>query len=238
MSVERETMERIIPDNISEDDAAARLSLKLHLERYEFAYRHLVTGRILDIACGVGYGTYLLAECSGQNCTGVDVSGAAIEYATNRYGHPKIRFIRDELLGFRDDEGFENIVSLETIEHIPDPGKVADHLCGLLKPGGRLIISAPVTPSTDGNPYHVNDFTERSFRKLFTERGLKEIASLQQRQPYSLREVLQKKSPGDTGKRPGLVQYYLSHPGKFFLRLRSLFADGLSNRYLVLVLTK
>jgi SAM-dependent methyltransferase len=238
MTEAMETMERIIPDNISPEDAPAQLSLQLHLERYHFACKYLLPGRTLDIACGAGYGTWLLAECSHHACTGVDISTEAIAYASHRYVHPNIRFVRQELLQFHDERGFTNIVSLETIEHIPKPERVAAHLHSLLVPGGRLIISAPVTPSTDGNPFHVNDFTERSFRKLFTAQGFTEIDCLQQKQPYSLKEIFQKRSARTDGLRQGLIKYYLRHPRKFFLRVRSLLADGLTNNYLTLVLRK
>jgi len=236
MNIHTDTMERIIPDNIQKDDAAAQLSLKLHLERYQFACKHLLPGRVLDIACGMGYGTRMLADCSGQNCVGVDISADAISYANNRYAHTGIKFVNAALMDFHDDEKFENIVSLETIEHIHDPDRVVDHLRTLLKPGGRLIISAPVTPSTDGNSFHVNDFSERSFRKLFTSRGFKEIGSLEQSQKYLLRDVVGKKSSRGMETKRSLIKYYLTHPVKFFLRLRSLLSDGLCNRYLVLVL--
>lgn len=237
MTEDLETMERIIPDNISPEDAPAQLSLQLHLERYHFACKYLLPGRTLDIACGAGYGTWLLAECSHHPCTGADISPEAIAYATNRYVHPNVHFVRQELLQF-DETGFTNIVSLETIEHIPHPERVAAHLHRLLLPGGRLIVSAPVTPSTDGNPFHVNDFTERSFRKLFVDQGFEEVDCLRQRQPYSLKEIFQKKSARTDGVRQGLIKYYLMHPGKFFLRIRSLMSDGLTNNYLTLVLRK
>jgi 2-polyprenyl-3-methyl-5-hydroxy-6-metoxy-1,4-benzoquinol methylase len=238
MSGQKETMERIIPDMITAGDETAQLSLKLHLERYRFACDHLRPGRVLDIACGAGYGTSILAECSGSECVGVDVSAEAIRYAANRYAHPRISFIQQSLMDFNDNRKFHNIISLETIEHVHEPAKAIAHLNNLLLPGGHLIISAPVTPSMDGNPYHVNDFSTRSFRKLFKNTGLVEVDSLQQKQPYSLKDVMGKKEGRKSELRSGLAGYYLSHPGKFFLRVRSLFADGLSNNYLVLVLMK
>lgn len=238
MSGAAETMERIIPDMIGEADEAAQLSLKLHLQRYRFAGSHLLPGRVLDLACGAGYGTSLLADSSSAACVGVDISAEAIAYATKRYGRPGITFIQQSLMDFNDELRFSNIVSLETIEHVPDPEKAVAHLCSLLLPGGQLIISAPVTPSMDGNPYHVNDFTPRSFRKLFAGKRLIETERLQQKQPYSLKDVIGKKEGRKSELRRGLLGYYVSHPGKFFLRVRSLLTDGLSNNYLVLVLRK
>jgi cyclopropane fatty-acyl-phospholipid synthase-like methyltransferase len=234
MNTAAETMERIVPDLIDPHDKTAQLSLQLHIERYQFACRHLLPGKVLDIACGTGYGTRLLADWSDDVCTGVDISEEAIAYAQKRYAHERTRFICDSIMDFTS-QGFSNIVSLETIEHMEDPGKVVAHLKSLLLPEGRLIVSAPVTPSMDANPYHVNDFTKRSFRKLFSDVGLVEVSSLLQKQPFSITEVSAKQGRA-ANARKGLLKYYLSHPGKFFLRLRSVVVDGFNNKYLVLVL--
>lgn len=233
-----DTMERIVPDLISPHNAAAQLSLRLHLERYRFACEHLLPGPVLDIACGTGYGTWMLAECSNDMCTGVDVSSDAIAYAVNRYAHARTQFVCADILQYKSESKFQNIVSLETIEHLPTPERVVAYLHDLLLPGGRLIASAPITPSVDANPFHVNDFTASSFRSLFYRHGFTEKASLVQRQPYSLKEIFSKRRERTGQVRRGLISYYVSHPGKFFLRLKSLFTDGLSNKYLVLVLEK
>jgi cyclopropane fatty-acyl-phospholipid synthase-like methyltransferase len=232
MNADLETMERIVPDLISAQDSAGQLSLQLHIERYQFACRHLLPGKVLDIACGTGYGTRRLADWSDDVCTGVDISEEAIAYAEKRYAHEKTRFICESIMNFASQHKFNNIISLETIEHIENPAKVVAHLKSMLLPGGRLIVSAPVTPSVDANPYHVNDFTKKSFRKLFSDVGFIEVSSLMQKQPYSLKEVSGKKDK----TRKGLMKYYLSNPGKFFLRMRSLVIDGFSNKYLILIL--
>jgi 2-polyprenyl-3-methyl-5-hydroxy-6-metoxy-1,4-benzoquinol methylase len=234
-----DTMERIVPDLIDSLDTASQLSLQLHIERYQFACRHLLPGTVLDIACGTGYGTRMLADWSDDVCTGVDVSGEAVEYAKTRYADEKTRFICNSIMDFdvNADSRFSNIVSLETIEHIENPAAVVRHLKSLLMPGGRLIVSAPVTPSVDANPYHVNDFTSKSFRKLFAAAGFVEVSSLVQKQPYSFKEVSGKQGMASK-TRNNLVKFYLSNPGKLFLRLRSLIVDGFNNKYLILVLKK
>jgi 2-polyprenyl-3-methyl-5-hydroxy-6-metoxy-1,4-benzoquinol methylase len=83
----------------------------------------LKPGRILDLACGVGYGTELLAAAVGvEEVLGVDIDPEAIAYARDRYPHP------------RAPRGFiERVVQL-------------------IGPGGRVIASAPVTPSMDARP--------------------------------------------------------------------------------------
>ena len=238
MMAPQDTMERIVPDQVKEDDAAAQLSLKLHLERYQFACAHLAPGKVLDIACGTGYGTWLMATQSRNVCVGVDISQEAINYASERYAHQDTAFICNDLMFYSTNERFMNIVSLETLEHVEDPEAVIMRLWGLLVPGGRMIVSVPITPSVDANPFHATDFTADSVRKLFNGFGFIEKASLIQKQPYSLKEIFSKKRKASGHIRRGLMRYYLSNPEKLFLRIRSLFVDGLTNKYLVLVLEK
>ena len=88
MSLSSNSLERLVPDHLSPVDVTGRETLELHLERYRFAARHARAGRLLDIACGVGYGTRLLCEESRQVdfALGVDLSHESIAYARERYG--------------------------------------------------------------------------------------------------------------------------------------------------------
>jgi 2-polyprenyl-3-methyl-5-hydroxy-6-metoxy-1,4-benzoquinol methylase len=235
-----ETLERIAPEEINDQDLFAKKSLQLHIERYQFAAFHLQPGRILDIACGTGYGTAILASSSGNtSVTGVDLSGEAIRHATKMYPRHNILFIQKDIFAFTNSELFDTVVSLETIEHIHNPLDVVSHLLNLLKPGGHLIISAPVTPSMDGNPYHVNDFSVHSFKNLFSRPTLKIIEELSQVQPYSIKEVIGSKKINRLKKTDrSLLRFYCKYPRKFFARLQSLFADGFNNKYLTLVIKK
>ena len=109
-------IERLVPDELSADDITGKATLELHVARYEFAARH-AHGRVLDIACGVGYGTRLLAD-RGSEAVGVDLDREAIAYATKRYGCAGVTFVAGDALAFQDGAGFDTIVSLETIEHV------------------------------------------------------------------------------------------------------------------------
>ena len=236
------SMERIVPDQLDLDDSFDKLSYELHLERYRFASRLLPAGRILDMACGAGYGVCGLAslEKFQQSLfTGVDISGETIDYARGRYAHPRIQYIRSEVLDYTDEQPYDGIVSLETIEHLKDPAAFVQKLYGLLRPGGILIVSAPVTPSTDGNPFHLSDFSEQSFRKLFPRQLFTETEKLLQVQPYALSGVMgSKKNKRISGIRNHLLKFYLIHPRLFFMRLVSLLKNGFTNKYLTLALER
>lgn len=147
------------------------------------------TRLILDISCGVGYGTSLLAESEQgrkSKIVEVDISEEAIKYAVRRYSHPNVEFITADATTFSYGKKFDTIVSLETVEHIHNPTSFLSHLVGLLAPGGRIITLVPVTPSVDANPHHITDFSSRSFRGMFRRLNVEEIAHLTQVQPYSL----------------------------------------------------
>jgi len=235
------SLERIVPDHISEDSTTGLQTLHLHQARYAFAAKHIQPGRILDMASGTGYGSEILLNESQSNITeivGVDISEDAVNYAQKRYANPTVKFRNQDIDTFTDAVGFQNIVSLETIEHLPNPSHFVEKLIDLLLPGGVLICSAPTTPSVDVNPYHLNDFTEKSFRSLFRSQGLQELDCLSQVQSFSLNAVRNKSETRMKDLRSNLLGYYITHPSKAIKRVWSTARYGFTNRYLTLVCQK
>src|SRR6476659_2622665 len=95
------SLERIAPEEIDEEDVMQAKSLALHLERYRFAATHLKAGQVLDLACGVGYGSDALLKLRGEDIsfiTAVDIAGDAIDYAKKTYGQPKINFVQSNAM--------------------------------------------------------------------------------------------------------------------------------------------
>ena len=227
-------LERLTPDLIEEDDFFNREALRLHLDRYGFAKEHLTGSRILDCACGVGYGTKILsADQPNERCvTGMDISEEAIQYAQKRYHGHNIDFIAADGATFRSEHEFDTIVTLETIEHLPDPVAFIANLVSLVADNGRIIASVPITPSVDGNPYHLHDFTNKSFHRLFTKHGFEMTCEMKQIQKFSLFGVMSGKSSQREGDiRDNLTSYYLRHPQSFIRRLLSIARYGITNRY-------
>src|SRR5581483_11951265 len=130
------------------------------------------------------------------------------------------------------------IVSLETIEHVPEPAKFFRHLVGLLAAGGVLVASVPATPSMDGNPNHLTDFTEQSFRKLGRATGLREIDCFRQVQPFSASAVALGKEKRLVRTPAQLVGFYLRRPGKMALRIGATLRYGFVNRYITVAWRK
>ena len=235
-----DTLERIVPDALMDQEVDGQ-TLALHLERYRFAATHLMPGSVLDIACGVGYGAHELMRAKEQDIvslTGVDLSSSAIAYAEQRYGHPKVSFVREDAQSYKSTEGFDTIVCLETIEHLPDPVSFIHNLCNMLNRNGKLIASVPITYSSDVNPYHLTDFTVPSFYRLFKHKGLIKSAELLQVQAYNPFKVLKREGKRSGHLRPQLPAYYLAHPLSFTKRLVSILQDGFSNKYLTVAFTQ
>ncbi len=239
MALDSGSLERIVPPMLEDEGATGKPTLELHLTRYKFALEHIQPGRVLDIACGVGYGTKLLSDASAiRAAIGVDISTDAIEYARSHYGHDGIEFVTADALEFADASGFENIVSLETIEHVPDPRALLAHLTSLLKPNGILIGSVPITPSVDANPHHRTDFTADSFRKISKALGLVELDSLCQDQSYDPIAILSGKEKRSSGIRRSIPAYYLANPDRLWARIYSTLRHGFKNRYLTIAWRK
>lgn len=244
-----DSLERLIPDEIlaHDVDGLGRETLALHLERYAFAAQHIELAHarpgpwsVVDAACGVGYGSALLAQRLGDNVTvhGVDLDGDALQYARTRYVSPHIQFHHLNALQFQPPTMVDAVVSLETLEHVPDPRGLLAHLVSLLKPGGVLVASAPVTPSVDANPYHLHDFTTASFRALLRRAGLQEMSALRQVQRFNPLALMRKQTPRAKTLRPGLVGYYATHPHKAVTRVLSTLRFGFSNHYLTIAARK
>jgi 2-polyprenyl-3-methyl-5-hydroxy-6-metoxy-1,4-benzoquinol methylase len=60
-----------------------------------------------------------------------------------RYADSHVSFFRDDARNVHGEQHYDTVVSLESIEHISDPASLVRHLAGLVRPGGRVIGSAP-----------------------------------------------------------------------------------------------
>ena len=134
-----------------------------HWHRYVFA-RSFVSGkRVLDAACGEGYGTALLADVA-STVVGIDISDAAIAHARSRYGtRANLSFKRGDCTALdAPDASFDVIVSFETLEHVAAQEALIAGFARALAPGGILIVSSPdkKTYSDDrgfSNEFHVRE---------------------------------------------------------------------------------
>jgi len=116
-----------------------------HWHRYAFASRLARGRRVLDAACGEGYGSALLARVAAS-VLGVDLSTEAVAHAESRYaGTPHLRFEAGDAtaLDHLPDASFDLIVSFETLEHVTAQERMLDGFSRLLAPHGLLVLSSP-----------------------------------------------------------------------------------------------
>ncbi len=244
------TIERITLQDAKSADKLQRESIRLHQKRYRFACRWARNARVLDIACGCGYGSAMLKKAGAREVVGIDIAPEAVAEARELYAKPGITFAQADYRELKNpskrkdlaplfDEPFDLIVSLETIEHLPDPDDFADTVLRHLKRGGVFTGSVPVTPSMDANPYHLQDFSPMGFRRFLKRHGLKPMRMIRQRQPYNPLTVRSQMVSNDrTDIRRSLGKYYVQHPSKFFLRIYATFRFGFVNLYDVIASKK
>lgn len=136
-----------------------------HVARYAFATSHLANCRVLDIACGAGYGMPML-QAQAQFVVGVDVEWDAVKKARAEITNGTASVIMADgcLLPF-GAASFDAVTSFETLEHLEQRPQFLAELRRVLKPAGVCILSTPnanYTMPVNGkptNPFHVYEYT-------------------------------------------------------------------------------
>jgi 2-polyprenyl-3-methyl-5-hydroxy-6-metoxy-1,4-benzoquinol methylase len=162
------TGERTLPDVPAENYWFRR-----HLAVYEWIGAQVRGARVIDMACGEGYGSNVLAH-SAASVVGVDANPEAHEHARLRYRRANLRFARALVEAFSEDA--DVVVFLQTIEHLEHPGTVLEHFRARVGEGGRVFVStpnvltlAPKGASRSDNPWHVREYRAREFEQLCRE---------------------------------------------------------------------
>lgn len=142
-----------------------------HLHRYAFAIEISKNKKVLDIACGEGYGSNLMSK-SAAEVTGIDIDETTINNASKKYFDKKIRFIKGSILDIPADNGyFDLITCFETLEHVSNHEKVMSELKRVLNPDGIVLISTPEKlnysdKSNYKNPFHKKELYGGEFKAL------------------------------------------------------------------------
>lgn len=155
--------ERIVPDETEPGVVV------LHAVRYEFALAYCEGADVLDAACGVGYGSAILAR-SARRVLGVDASADAIDYARRRYGRSNVEFAAMDVQALDlPDASFDVVCSFETLEHVDDVDAALAEAARVLRDGGTFIASTPhveATTYSPENPHHRVELSVADFRVI------------------------------------------------------------------------
>jgi SAM-dependent methyltransferase len=158
--------ERIVPDETEPGVVA------LHVKRYAFALPWCEGREVLDVGCGVGYGTAVMADVA-THVVGGDVDEASVAYARRRYARPNVEFtVLDAAALQFGAESFDTVCSFETIEHLDDPDALVREAARVLRVTGTFLVSTPraerTTRSPD-NPHHRMEFSRDDFVGMLEE---------------------------------------------------------------------
>jgi len=150
---------------------------------HEFRYR-LAAGfcrsgdKILDAACGGGYGAALLAAGRPLQYNGVDRDLADVPQPT------QWAFWNADLENWEPDFDFDLFIGFETIEHLED---CSAYVRAAKRARRWIILSCPVVPTVGQNPYHRRDFEPGELPGLFVDDDWELYQSLSQ--PSELSEI-------------------------------------------------
>ena len=247
--IAKPSLERIYPKQLNAKEKSHQEVLDIHLKRYQFSAKQLRGEFILDIACGCGYGTALMAKAHpDKQFIGVDVDPTAVKYAREHYQANNLRYecgngmdFTLKIEGKDQPQAFDTIISLETIEHVVEPQKMVTHLLTQLSEKGIMIASVPTTPTVDGNPHHLHDFTVASFYRLFSASNYQPGETFEQIQDWEFKGLFSKKESQENrsqGVARNVIKHYIKKPSALFFRVYSMLTKGLNNRYLTAVFSK
>lgn len=163
-----------------------------HVSRYRWVAQRIPAGsRVIDFACGVGYGSKILAD-AGHTVIGLDIDKEALQYACEHYAHDRVSYFEGDGNEPLTLEDRDVAVCFETIEHLQDPR-------ALLKSFGSCHVLFASVPNEDvmpyeyepgkGYAYHFRHYTEAQFEALLNECGWTVIQWYGQAGPESFVEV-------------------------------------------------
>jgi len=156
------TGERTLPDVPAENYWFRR-----HLAVYEWVAQRCAGLEVVDLACGEGYGTDVLAQ-RARKVTGVDANPEAHLHAAAKYTRPGVSFVRDLIETYI--EPCDAVVFLQTIEHVKEPEKVLAHLKAMAPAAyvstPNVLTLAPPGAEKSGNPWHLREYRADEFRAL------------------------------------------------------------------------
>ena len=143
-----------------------------HLHRYAYAAEFVQDKRVLDLACGEGYGSYLLARRAAA-VVGIDIDKQTVKHARNKYLKSNLDFKVGSItdIPIEGNNVFDVVVCFEALEHVEEHENLLKEVKRLLTPAGLFIVSTPnkrtYSDETQfSNPFHLHELYFDEFKEL------------------------------------------------------------------------
>lgn len=153
------TGERIVPEADNCEPNFASRMYQEHIARYLFASQVTHGKSVIDIGCGVGYGSQRLAELGARSVYAFDLSEIAIRHAQIHYSHANLKYESANAEEFTTEQQFDVAICFELIEHVKHPRKVLANIQRALKPDGILVMSTPRALEQKRTHFHEHEFS-------------------------------------------------------------------------------
>ena len=148
-------------ERVSRTDASDNYVFQRSILAYHYA-AGLVSGDVLEIGTGMGYGIDVVAPAA-ERFTTIDKSEA---YDATLPPNAQFKQMQVPPIGFAD-ESFDYVISFQVIEHIKRDKDFVREVSRVLRKGGKFIVSTPNAPmSLTRNPWHIREYSERELREL------------------------------------------------------------------------
>lgn len=161
---------------VAEIDPIANPVTGTMVDRYVFAAHWCKGKRVLDAACGYGYGSAILLAMGAESVVGADVDGKALAYAKSRYEGPRLSFRTFDLV--QGQPGvlglFDVVVSIETMEHLPRESvpQYLNNLRAHVRADGTVLITTPCRGNSVWHypgGTHRYEYSAQEFRDVVSE---------------------------------------------------------------------
>ena len=174
------TGERLHAEGPRSDRGGGPDLFAVDLARHRAAYRHAAEtwrtrvvpeqepGRLLDLGCGAGYGTALLADSLVDLDTLVLGYDRALPDRASRGGGARFVCGEVEALPFAA-ASCDLVASFQVIEHLENPESYLREVARVLSPDGLLMLTTPNRETSDGlNPYHLHEYLAEELERLLS----------------------------------------------------------------------
>lgn len=162
------TGERIVPGAANCEPTFARKMYQEHIARYQFASALAEGAAVLDVGCGVGYGSQHLAKRGAAAVLAIDIAADAIDHAQANFGHSSVRFECRSALDLDLPAQFDLVTCFEVIEHLTaeDQTRLLDVIHRCLKHDGVLAVSTPRPHDIMRSDYHLHELSSAELEAL------------------------------------------------------------------------